>query len=87
MIYVVRHGETEWNAINKVLGRTDMPLNEKGIKQAQELARSLKDLKIDVFLCSPLLRARQTADAISDETAMNCSMPGLPVHHQLPEFT
>lgn len=70
MIYVVRHGETEWNAINKVLGRTDMPLNEKGIKQAQELARSLKDLKIDVFLCSPLRRARQTADAISDETGM-----------------
>ena len=67
MIYVVRHGETEWNAINKVLGRTDMPLNDKGIKQANEIARSLKDKKIDVFLCSPLCRARQTADAISKE--------------------
>lgn len=67
MIYVVRHGETEWNAINKVLGRTDIPLNAKGLEQAHELARSLKDLKIDVFLCSPLCRARQTADAVSDE--------------------
>lgn len=67
MIYVVRHGETEWNAINKVLGRTDIPLNAKGMEQAHELARSLKDLKIDVFLCSPLCRARQTADAVSDE--------------------
>ena len=67
MIYVVRHGETEWNAVNKVLGRTDMPLNDKGIKQANEIARSLKDKKIDVFLCSPLCRARQTADAISKE--------------------
>ena len=42
MIYVVRHGETEWNAINKVLGRTDMPLNAKGMEQAKEIARSLK---------------------------------------------
>ena len=65
MIYVVRHGETEWNAMNKVLGRTDIPLNEKGVKQAQEIARSLQDRKIDIFLCSPLSRARQTADVIS----------------------
>ena len=65
MIYVVRHGETEWNAINKVLGRaTDLPLNEKGMKQAEAAAKQLKNLKPDVFLCSPLLRARQTADAI-----------------------
>ena len=64
MIYVIRHGETEWNAINKVLGRTDIPLNDRGIEQAEEMARSLKDIKIDVFLCSPLSRARQTADAI-----------------------
>lgn len=70
MIYVVRHGETEWNAVNKVLGRTDMPLNDKGLEQAQEIARSLKDLKIDVFLCSPLIRARQTADAVTNETGM-----------------
>ena len=67
MIYVVRHGETEWNALNKVLGRTDMPLNAKGIEQAHEVARSLKGLKIDVILCSPLCRARQTADAVSEE--------------------
>ena len=70
MIYVVRHGETEWNAINKVLGRTDIPLNDRGIEQAEEMARSLKDVKIDVFLCSPLSRARQTADAISDVTGI-----------------
>ena len=70
MIYVVRHGETEWNAINKVLGRTDIPLKDRGIEQAEEIARSLKYIKIDVFLCSPLSRARQTADAISGETGM-----------------
>ena len=71
MIYVVRHGETEWNAINKVLGRTDIPLDARGLQQAQELALSLKDLKTDVFLCSPLCRARQTADAVSAVTGMH----------------
>ena len=74
MLYVVRHGETEWNAINKVLGRTDIPLNAKGIEQARELARSLMDLKVDVFLCSPLCRARQTADAISEVTGISYSI-------------
>ena len=74
MIYVVRHGETEWNALNKVLGRTDMPLNDRGIEQAHELACSLKGLKIDVFLCSPLSRARQTADIISKEIGVEYSI-------------
>ena len=67
MLYVVRHGETEWNAINKVLGRTDIPLNSKGLDQARELARSMKGLEIEVFLASPLTRTRQTADAIAEE--------------------
>ena len=74
MIYVVRHGETEWNAINKVLGRTDIPLNSKGIEQAHEMACSLKGREIDVFLCSPLTRARQTADIISAETGIRYSI-------------
>ena len=71
MLYVVRHGETEWNAIDKVLGRTDISLNDRGKEQAMEAARSLKDAKIDVFLCSPMLRTRQTADAISNETGVS----------------
>ena len=71
MIYVVRHGETEWNAMNKVLGRTDMPLNDTGIQQAHEIASALKDLNIEVFLCSPMIRARQTADVISGETGID----------------
>ena len=67
MIYVIRHGETKWNALNKVLGRTDIPLNSNGIRQAKEIAGMLRDLKIDVFLSSPLTRARQPADIISCE--------------------
>jgi len=86
MIYVVRHGETEWNAINKVLGRTDIPLNAKGIKQARELARSMKDLKIDSFLCSPLLRTRQTADIISREIDVQYEIDNRLIEQEFGEF-
>lgn len=70
MIYVVRHGETEWNALNKVLGRTDIPLNSNGADQARKVAGMLRDQEIDVFLSSPLSRARQTADIIAGETGL-----------------
>lgn len=60
-IYVARHGQTQWNLENKVCGRTDLPLTELGQQQAQLLAGRTKDLKIDVILSSPMLRARQTA--------------------------
>ena len=86
MIYIVRHGETEWNAINKVLGRTDIPLNSNGIKQAHELADALKDLKIDFFLCSPLLRARQTADIIAEEIGIGYSIDDRLIEQDFGEF-
>lgn len=86
MIYVVRHGETEWNALNKILGRTDIPLNDRGMEQAQEIARSLKDLKVDVFLCSPLYRARQTADAIANEIGMRYEIDDRLIEHDFGSF-
>ena len=86
MIYVVRHGETDWNALNMVLGRTDMPLNAKGMEQAEEIARSLKNKTIDVFLCSPLCRARQTADAISSETGIGYKIDGRLIEQDFGRF-
>lgn len=71
MIYVVRHGETEWNAINKVLGRTDIPLNSRGKEQALQAAAQLKGIAFDSFLCSPMIRTRQTADIIAGETGLD----------------
>ena len=68
MLYVARHGETEWNALNKVLGRTDIPLDARGTGQARELARSVADLELDEIIASPLGRTRQTAEIISAET-------------------
>lgn len=66
MLYVVRHGEVEWNKENKVCGLTDQPLTEKGLLQAQQLADKLENKKIDIIISSPLQRAYQTAKAVAD---------------------
>lgn len=60
-LYVVRHGETIWNTQHKVQGITDIPLTEKGRKEAEELQDLVSSLNIDVVISSPLVRARETA--------------------------
>lgn len=64
--YLARHGQTDWNIAHKAQGRTDIPLNETGVKQAEELCEKIKDLKFDVCYASPLSRARQTAEIAVD---------------------
>lgn len=64
MLYVTRHGETDWNLYGKVQGKADMTLNSKGIEQAKETMEKLKEENIDFIICSPLKRARQTLEAI-----------------------
>ena len=65
-LYIARHGETPWNLENRVCGRTDVPLTEKGTEQARLLAQNAMGKGIEVILSSPLLRARQTAHAVSE---------------------
>lgn len=65
-LYITRHGETKRNAEQRVLGRTDDPLSEKGLAQAAELAEKMKDIEVDMIFVSPLSRARQTAQAVAD---------------------
>ncbi len=65
MLYVVRHGQTDWNAAWKIQGLTDIPLNEKGIEQANELKEKLKDIKFAKVFSSPLKRAKKTAEIIA----------------------
>lgn len=64
-IIITRHGQTEWNVLGKVQGLADIELNEKGIEQAKETSKILKNEKIDLIICSPLIRARQTAEIIN----------------------
>lgn len=65
-ILLIRHGRTEWNAAHRFQGRTDIPLSDTGRVQAEKLANRLASWPIDVVYSSPLLRARQTAEAIAE---------------------
>lgn len=61
-VYLIRHGETAWNADgNRYCGRTDLPLTEKGIAQAEALHALLKNISLDAAYSSPLRRAMRTA--------------------------
>ena len=70
-VYVARHGQTEWNAQNRICGRTDVELTEEGRRQAEELADSLTGRGVDVILGSPMKRAIETARAVS----RRCGVP------------
>ena len=67
-LYIVRHGQSEWNALHKVCGATDAPLTEKGRAQAAEtaalVAEMTKDVPLDLIIASPLSRALETGRAI-----------------------
>ncbi|WP_028458902.1 histidine phosphatase family protein [Chloroflexus sp. Y-396-1] len=63
-LIIVRHGESEWNRINRYQGQQDAPLSELGRKQAAALGERLKHEKIDVVYSSRLQRAAHTAQAI-----------------------
>ncbi len=67
-IYVLRHGQTDYNVKNVFQGQTDIPLNEVGIEQAKEVAVKFKNIKVDAILVSPLTRAKQTAKYVSEIT-------------------
>lgn len=65
-IYVVRHGETDWNVENRYLGSSDIPLNDNGVKQAQILRDELADTAIYDIYTSPQSRAALTAEIINE---------------------
>jgi 2,3-bisphosphoglycerate-dependent phosphoglycerate mutase len=64
-IYIVRHGETDWNREGRIQGDTDNPLNSTGRAQAMEIASQLSHLPIDRIYPSALQRAIDTAEAFS----------------------
>lgn len=70
-IYIFRHGQTDYNAQRRVMGRLDIPLNDTGIAQATELANKLATESIQVIYSSPLARAMQTAQIVADKTGAN----------------
>lgn len=63
-LYIVRHGETDWNKLGKYQGITDVPLNENGLAQAKACGESLKNVIFDRIISSDLSRAVVTAESI-----------------------
>jgi len=63
-IYLVRHGETQWNKENRLQGWKDSPLTDKGIKHAQLLGERLSNINFNAVYSSPIKRAYQTAENI-----------------------
>ena len=66
MIYIIRHGQTDWNINGRYGGRIDVPLNEYGIEQAKQIREELKNINFDVVFSSPLIRAYTTAQIVCD---------------------
>lgn len=75
ILYFVRHGETEWNRVQRYQGQQDIPLNATGREQAQRNGAALKDAlgagvgTLD-FVSSPLLRARETMEIVRSELGL-----------------
>ncbi len=65
-IVLARHGETDWNISERLMGQKDVPLNEHGREQARILKRKLADMDFDCCYTSPLSRARETAEIVCE---------------------
>ncbi|WJV17929.1 histidine phosphatase family protein [Rossellomorea marisflavi] len=70
MIYVIRHGQTDWNKERRMQGRRGLPLNAHGIGQAYSLRDALKGIQFDHVFSSPQEWALQTAEIASGRTAV-----------------
>jgi probable phosphoglycerate mutase len=69
-LFLVRHGETDWNRQRRIQGRTDIPLNDTGRDQARATGRRLATRSWDGILASPLSRARETAAIIAEAVGL-----------------
>ena len=67
--YLIRHGQTDWNKELRLQGQKDIPMNSDGIKQIEELSAKMAaaGVKADRIICSPLSRAKVSANIIADK--------------------
>ena len=64
LIYIVRHGLTEWNKLKKLQGAADVPLAKEGVLLAEKTGEALRNVMFDICFTSPLSRAKQTAEYV-----------------------
>jgi 2,3-bisphosphoglycerate-dependent phosphoglycerate mutase len=74
LLYLFRHGETDWNREGRLQGSTDVPLNATGLAQAEALGKKLVGERIECVLSSDLLRAAMTARIVAE----SCGVPVFP---------
>ena len=72
VLWLVRHGQTDWNLQGRYQGHADPPLNAVGLAEAAHAAQELSKLNLDALFCSDLLRAVQTAEQIAAATGLPC---------------
>lgn len=65
-LYVIRHGETDWNIVRRMQGQRDIPLNSEGVRLARETGKAMAGIPLDLVITSPLQRARVTAQLITE---------------------
>lgn len=83
IIYIARHGETEWNTESRIQGHTDVPLSERGREQARMLAHRLASVHIDAMYSSDLSRAAETARVVRGERDIPLTLtPELREYHK-----
>ena len=70
LLYLVRHGETDWNRQRRIQGLTDIPLNDTGREQAARTGALLAGRHWDTVMASPLSRALETASIIADAVGL-----------------
>lgn len=63
-LYIIRHGETDWNVEGRLQGESDLPLNQNGQNMALKTGQALEKISFDLVITSPYTRAKQTADLI-----------------------
>ncbi|MCB2178568.1 histidine phosphatase family protein [bacterium] len=66
-VFIVRHGQTEWNLQHRYLGHTDRPLNAVGKAQAQGVVQAFKNVPLDEIITSPLQRAAEIAHMVAED--------------------
>lgn len=81
IIYLMRHGETDWNKRGCFQGQVDVPLNDYGRELTKITAEALKDVKFEAAFCSPLIRAVETANIMlkGQQTEQLCGSAKVPL--------